>query len=317
MRARVILAALLAAGGALAPAAARAVAPALFLRAAVATHFASRTGAQLFLVTTLAGAGTNTYSNGVGTNAGISSPIGVAVDADGMVLVGDSSNRIRMITPAGSVTTIAGSGAGAFADGVGTNAKFNIPQGVAILNKTVYVADSYNHRVRMISSAGYVSTLAGSGALAFADGEGIFAQFNYPKRIAVDKNGIVYVADTSNHRIRTFTPAGDVSTLAGSGLAAFADGMGESAAFYNPTGIALDVNGNVFVADTYNYRVRVIAPDGNVSTLAGLPGYGFVDGSRTRACFDPMKVLPSISVEMFTFPIQTTNVSARSRLPAA
>ena len=211
------------------------------------------------VVTTLAGSGASGFANGTGTAAQFYSPIGVAVDSSGTVYVADYYNdRIRKITPAGVVTTLAGSTAG-FANGTGTAAQFNTPVGVAVdSSNTVYVGDRGNQRIRKITPGGVVTTLAGSGTAGFADGAASSAQFNYPFSVAVDSSGTVYVADGSNHRIRNITPAGFVTTLAGSGTAGFADGAGSSALFSHPHGLAVDSFGTVYVGDYDNSRIRKI-----------------------------------------------------------
>jgi sugar lactone lactonase YvrE len=161
------------------------------------------------------------------------------------------------ITPAGAVTTLAGSTDG-FADGVGAAAQFNFPFGVAVdAAGNVYVADTDNHSIRKITLAGEVSTLAGSGYPGNADGPGGFARFGYPLRVAVDAAGNLYVADTGNNRIRKISPAGAVTTLAGSNEG-FVDGVGAAAQFSQPNGVAVDAAGNVYVADTNNQRIRKI-----------------------------------------------------------
>ena len=184
------------------------------------------------------------------------------------------------------VSTLAGDGTKEFADGRGTSAKFNDPHGVAVDKAgNVYVADMLNHRIRKIDSRGNVTTLAGSGTNGFADGRGTAAKFNWPTCIALDRVGNFYVADMNNHRIRKITPGGDVSTLAGDGTIGFADGRGTAAKFNYPTGIAIDGAGNLYVADTYNHRIRKITPAGNVTTLAGSGTNGFADGSGVTAKF--------------------------------
>ena len=138
----------------------------------------------------------------------------------------------------------------------------------------VYVADTGNNTIRKITPAGVVSTLAGmAGSSGSADGTGSAARFYYPFGVAVDGSGNVYVADTYNNTIRKITPAGVVSTLAGTaGSSGSADGTGSAAQFYYPCGVAVDGSGNVYVADTDNYTIRKITPAGVVSTLAGLAG---------------------------------------------
>jgi prepilin-type N-terminal cleavage/methylation domain-containing protein len=236
-------------------------------------------------VSTLAGLGTAGYSDGTGAAAQFNTPTGVAVDSSGTMYVADyANNRIRKMTPAGVVSTLAGSGTTGSSDGTGAAAQFSYPRGVAVDSSgTMYVADYANHRIRKITPAGVVSTLAGSTA-SFADGTGAAAQFNYPRGVAVDSSGTAYVADTYNHRIRKITPAGVVSTLAGS-TASFADGTGAAAQFNYPFGVAVDTSGTVYVADNYNHRIRKITPAGVVSTLAGSTA-GFADGTGSAAQFN-------------------------------
>ena len=203
---------------------------------------------------------------GSGTEAQFEDPYGLAVDSFGNVYVADESNhRIRKITPADRiedrvVSTFAGSGTANSGNGTGTAAQFYFPGGVAVdSSDNVFVADSGNNRIRKITPAGVVSTLAGSTE-GFADGIGNTAQFNGPLGVAVDSSGNVYVADSYNHLIRKITPAGVVSTLAGTGTEGFADGTGDTAQFYFPTGVAVDSYGNVYVADSNNHRIRKITP---------------------------------------------------------
>jgi sugar lactone lactonase YvrE len=121
----------------------------------------------------------------------------------------------------------------------------------------VYVADTNNNRIRKITPAGLVTTLAGSTS-GFADGNGIAAKFSYPNGLAVDSIGNVYVADSGNNKIRKITPDGVVSTLAGSGLRGSEDGIVTAASFNSPNGVALDSKGNIYVADINNKKIRKI-----------------------------------------------------------
>jgi sugar lactone lactonase YvrE len=154
------------------------------------------------IVTTLAGNGTASSIDGTGTNATFNYPTGLTIDSALTVYVTEG-NRIRKITPGGVTSTLAGSGTATFADGTGSNASFSNNWGVAVDPAgAVYVADRNNHRIRRITPAGVVSTLAGNGTTTFANGTGTSATFNLPQGLAVDSGGIVYVADSSNHRIR-------------------------------------------------------------------------------------------------------------------
>ncbi|WP_371865253.1 SMP-30/gluconolactonase/LRE family protein [Massilia eburnea] len=205
-------------------------------------------------------------------DAGLADPYGVAADGKGNIYFSDGGERntVSLLAPDGSVRVIAG-GAEGYRDGVGAAASFNTPSGIALDKKgNVYVADTGNHAIRKIAADGTVSTLAGSGIAGFADGQGAQAQFNGPVGVAVDEDGIVYVADTYNDRIRRIAPDGTVTTLAGNGQPDLADGIGEAAQFDTPCGIAVGKDG-IYIADSRNDAIRRINPDGSVITLALTP----------------------------------------------
>ena len=187
----------------------------------------------------------------------------------------------------GHLQLLAGDGVQGLRDGAAAQARFADPWGVAVARDgTVYVSDAGdNNRIRSIRRDGTVATLAG-GDEGFADGIGAAAMFDTPSGIALDEAGNLYVADTGNHAIRKVTPRGMVITLAGDGTPGFRDGIGAQARFDGPIGIAVGRGGRVYVADTYNDRIRVIAADGTVSTLAGGERPGDVDGPGTLARFD-------------------------------
>ncbi|MFY8034373.1 MAG: FG-GAP-like repeat-containing protein, partial [Flexibacteraceae bacterium] len=240
-----------------------------------------------YFVSTLAGSGSNTFLNGTGTGAAFSIPHGTAVDVNGNVYVADANNnRIRKITPSGVVTTFAGSGNSAFADGTGTSASFNYPTGLAFDGSgNLYVADAGNNRIRKITSSGVVTTIAGSGVAGSSNGTGTAATFNFPQALTVNGSGNIYVADVLNHRIRQITSSGVVTTFAGSGSAGFNNSNGISASFNHPTGIAIDVNGNLYIAEAGNDAIRKITPAGMVSTFAGSGTQGSTNGTGTSASF--------------------------------
>ncbi|HEY9173926.1 MAG TPA: NHL repeat-containing protein [Verrucomicrobiae bacterium] len=238
------------------------------------------------VVTTLAGlAGYRDSSDGTGSAARFNSPYGVAVDSTGNVYVADTWNHtVRKVTPAGVVTTLAGlAGSLGSADGTDSDARFDQPSGTAVdSGGSVYVADRGNNAIRKVTSAGRVTTLAGlAGSSGTTDGTGSAARFNGPFAVAVDIAGNVYVADKANHTIRKVTPAGVVTTLAGlAGSYGAADGTGSAARFYQPYGVAVDMAGNVYVADRGNHTIRKVTPAGVVTTLAGLAGsLGSADGT--------------------------------------
>ena len=232
-------------------------------------------------------------ANGTGTNAQFSYPSGVAIDSFGNIYVADFSNdTIRKITPAGVVTTPYGqAGVAGSTDNTGTAARFNTPNSVATDSaNNLYVADSGNNTIRKITSTGVVSTLAGrAGRTGSTDSTiGSSARFNSPQGVAVDSAGNVYVADAGNNTIRKVTPAGAVTTLAGTaGTAGYADGTGAAARFNGPLSVAVDSSGNVYVADIYNFVVRKISTAGAVTTPYGQAGVpGRLDGIGTGALFN-------------------------------
>ena len=246
----------------------------------------------MMYITTFAGlAGNSASVDGTGSAARFFAPYDVAADAAGNVFVADTMNHtIRMISPVGVVSTLAGSaGNSGGADGSTSVARFNQPEGVAVDSAgNVYVADSGNNTIRKISTAGQVSTLAGlAGNWGSADGTGSTARFNSPSSLAVDSSGNVYVSDTMNQTIRKITTGGFVTTLAGSsGNSGSADGTGSSARFFYPHGLAVDSGGNIVVADFFNYTIRRITPSGQVTTLAGTAGSpGTADGDGVAARF--------------------------------
>ncbi|MSP92862.1 MAG: hypothetical protein EXR79_13830 [Myxococcales bacterium] len=243
-------------------------------------------------VTSLAGAGLAGWKDGPGPQAYFFAPRGVAVGPNGSVWVADSGNhRIRKISTDGIVMTAAGSGVAGSADGAALAATFNSPYGVAVgPGGSVWVADRGNHRIRKIAPDGSVTTLAGSNA-GMVDGKGAGAKFNAPSGVAVDKFGWAMVADTGNHRIRRVAPDGSVTSLAGSSTFGWQDGKGIVAQFYYPYAIALDAQGSGWVADTGNHRIRTVAPDGTVATVAGQGALGFQDGAAAAARFySPMAI---------------------------
>jgi sugar lactone lactonase YvrE len=239
-------------------------------------------------------------TDGPGTSATFNTPTGVAVDSAGNVYVADTGNStIRMISPSGTVTTLAGTaGTLGSTDGTGPAALFFNPFGVSVdSNGIVYVADTNNSTIRVIRPGGVVTTLAGTArSSASTDGVGPAALFRVPEGVAVDAIGNVYVADTGNATIRKIAPGGRVTTLAGNPgppgpqiqtVTGSADGTGKAALFNSPTGLAVDIEGNIYVADTDNGTIRVVTPSDVVSTLAGVPGtLGSADGTGGAALFN-------------------------------
>ncbi|MEO7692688.1 MAG: IPT/TIG domain-containing protein [Chryseolinea sp.] len=238
---------------------------------------------------TLVGDGVSDNLDGALTIAELNGPTGIFIDPDkGIYLTEYDFNSIRLITPDSNITTLTGKYTYGFRDGAIDIAAFNGPNGITKdKSGNLYVADQNNHVIRKIDTQGNVTTLAGSPAVSGAvNGMGSAARFNQPKDIAIDKDGNLIVVDAINNLIRKVTPGGLVSTLAGSGEGAFADGVGIAAKFNAPSGCAVDDDGNVYVADKLNQRVRKISPDGVVTTLAGNGVVGFADGDARVAMFN-------------------------------
>jgi sugar lactone lactonase YvrE len=242
-------------------------------------------------VTTFAGSGANASVDGNGTTASFTGLLGVALDASGNAYVAEGAGgRIRMITPTADVSTVAGSGVPGSADGIGTAAQFLAPDALAIDSAgNIYVAETTGCVIRKITQPGNnVTTLAGtSGTCAFADGQGAAASFNGPSGIAVDAADNLFVADAGNARIRMITPTGVVTTFAGSAATGTTDGTGSAASFVFPSGVAFDVEGNLYVVDAIAHLLRRITPAGAVSTLAGQANVGGAqDGIGAAATFN-------------------------------
>lgn len=253
------------------------------------TLFVADTGNQLIrkisaagITSTLAGnPGHGSFldsGDGTGAQATFFQPAGIAVGSDSVAYVADAvRNTIRRVGNDGVVTTLAGSyqNSSRPADGQGAKAGFSSTNGMAIdSNGTLYVADY--HAIRKVDANGNVITLAGTLGpwdAGTADGSLAQARFGYLRAIAIDASGNLYLTDSLNHNVRKITPAGVVTTLAGTtGLAGDADGQGSAASFNGPRGIALDKAGNVYVADTENNLIRRISTAGEVTTVAGKRG---------------------------------------------
>ncbi|MEZ0327889.1 MAG: hypothetical protein ACAH95_18495 [Fimbriimonas sp.] len=250
-------------------------------------------------VSTLAGSGSSTSIDGSGVAATLYRPYGLAIGPDNYLYVTELlGRRVRRISPSGVVTTVAGTGAVGGADGSGSTATFNAPEGLAAgPDGSLYVADSLNHKIRKILpavgdprlAASYnVTTLAGSGAAAFADGVGAGASFNAPRALTVASDGTVYVADRLNHRLRRVSPNGEVVTIVGKGIASAIEGTGDVATVAHPGGIAATGDGLLFYdGGTKRLRQAVLksgqAPGSpaswKVSNISGTGATGFVDGT--------------------------------------
>jgi sugar lactone lactonase YvrE len=254
----------------------------------------SPSGTATWVVTTFAGlAGVSGGTDGTGSDARFDDPQGIAVDASGVIYVSEvNTDRLRKISPDGVVTKMAGlTDIPGSVDGPLAVARFSHPIGLAVdAGHNLYVADSGNNTIRKIAASGAVSTVAGQPGVA-TDGRNTSARFNHPAAVALDPRGNLYVADYQNNTIRKVNSAGVVTTLAGTpGVSGTNDGVGNAALFGGPTGIAVDREGDLIVADYPSHTIRKVSPVGAnwvVTTLAGLAGiFGSTDGTRGAARFD-------------------------------
>jgi DNA-binding beta-propeller fold protein YncE len=223
-----------------------------------------------------------TLATVAGGDDSFNTPSGLAVDNDGNIYVADTgNNRIRKITAGGVVSTIAGTGTAGYLDGPANAALFDGPIGVAVdASGNIYVADTYNDRIRKISSEGQVSTVAGAGRPGYADGDSAAALFDTPCAVVVSPDGILYVADTGNNQLRKITTTGQVTTLP---VAFPADNNRSS--LRSPTGLALTHDGYFYVTELDRGTVIQIAPDGKACVIAG-NGPGYADGPADVARFN-------------------------------
>jgi cysteine-rich repeat protein len=244
-------------------------------------------------ITTIAGTGTQGYTGdgGPAVAAQLSTINGIAVDRLGNVYVADSANHcIRRIDVAGTISTFAGTGVAGFSgdDGAATAAQLTQPNAVAFdADGNLYISDRGNDRVRRVSVTGIITTVAGDGTNGSAgdDGPATAAQLDFPRALAV-ANGVLYIADSSGHRVRRVDSAGMITTVAGTGVAGFSgdNGAATSAMLNSPNGLAIDSKGSIYIADAGNNRIRKITA-GVITTVAGSGDFFTVgiDGAATSA----------------------------------
>jgi len=219
--------------------------------------------------------GANGYQDGIGTSAGFNRPWGMAIDAANNLYVAEAT-RVRKITPDAVVTTINIPGAA------------NISSVAVDASGNIFAADQQLNKIFKTTTAGTTTVFAGSGNSASIDGTGTAASFRNLMGMTIDKSDNLYVVDLGSSVIRKITPAGVVKTIAGNGLPGSADGVSTAASFNLPIGIAIDAQGNLYVADTFNNKIRKVATDGTVTTVAGqgVQDSGTVDGPGKIATFN-------------------------------
>ncbi len=237
------------------------------------------------IITTVAGNGIQGYSGDseLAIYATLSNPLGITVDASGRIYIADYGNhRIRMIGYYGIITTVAGSGVSGFSGDGGSAvlASLNGPIGMAIDSMSnLIIADYNNHRIRKVDLNGVITTIAGNGMAGFAgdSGPATLAELNGPCGLFLDSLGNIVFSDQNNNRVRKVDAGGVITTLAGNGAAGYSgDGsVAISASINHPTGVVVDSNGSIYVADLYNNRIRKVDFGGTISTVAGNGTPGF------------------------------------------
>jgi PKD repeat protein len=242
-------------------------------------------------ITTVAGTGVTGFSGdgGQATSAQITSPVGVAVDGQGNLYIADrDNNRIRKVS-GGIITTVAGTGVAGYSGdgGQATSAQIRSPYGIALdAQGNLYIADFNNNRVRKVTTAGVISTIAGTGVAGYSGdgGQATSAQLKGPVAVALDAQGNLYIADYSNYRVRKVTTAGVISTVAGTGVPGFSGdgGPATSAQTGSPAGVAVDVSGTLYIADWSNNRIRAVS-GGNITTIAGSTAGFTGDGGQASS----------------------------------
>ncbi|SEN56342.1 gliding motility-associated C-terminal domain-containing protein [Mucilaginibacter gossypiicola] len=230
----------------------------------------------------IAGTGQFGNVNGDAATAQFKLPYGISMDADGNTYIAESGGGIRMISASGQVSSIA---TDALPGPPFNVPKLNNPRGV-VKDKSgnLFVANYSNHNILKITPSGIITVFAGINQAGTADGPGDVANIINPNGIAIDKDDNLYVSD-GNNAIRKISPSGYVYTLAGQPAAGTADGLGRAAKFNKPAGLAVDKDGNIYVADQAGFVIRKITPNGQVTTIAGSGSFGTGDGNGTAANF--------------------------------
>jgi uncharacterized protein (TIGR03437 family) len=237
-------------------------------------------------ITTFAGTGDFGFfgDTNVATKAGMNRPYGVIADKAGNIYIADAYNDAvrKVLASSGTMTTVAGTGQeGLGGDGGGaTGALLDTPTALVLdAAGNLYIADTNNNRIRKVGTDGNISTFAGTGEAASSGdgGPATSAAMNRPEGLALDGAGNLYIADTASHRVRKVSPDGTITTVAGNGTGGFQGdgGPATEASLYYPKGIVVDPSGNLYIADWLNSRIRMVTPDGIISTVAGNGSFSY------------------------------------------
>ena len=266
----------------------------VFLSIVLGVVFIDSAGAE-YIISTVAGKGTKGFSGdgGGAVSAELNNPYGVSIDTSGNIYIADTTNcRIRKVDTSGIISSFAGNGTlGNSGDsGAAVSAQLNFPMGTTLDTAgNVYISDYINNRIRKVSASGIISTIAGNGFQGFAGdgGSATTAQLFYPIGTAFDASGNMYIADYSNNRIRKVDTSGIITTFAGTGVYGYSGDGGPAIAakLYQPSSVALDASGNVYIADQRNDRIRKVDTNGIITTFAGngTGGYSGDGGSAASA----------------------------------
>jgi sugar lactone lactonase YvrE len=246
------------------------------------------------VISTVAGNGSSGFNGdgGPATTAQIGNPWGLALDSAGVLYISDFKNcQVRKVAADGMISTVAGTGIGGFSgDGEpGPAAKISKPRDVAVDSAgNLYIADSYNNRIRKVTLDGRINTVAGSGTAGYSgdSGSATAAMMRLPSGMALDSSGNLYIADSSDNRIRKIAPDGAINTVAGSGTAGYSGDGGSAtmAQLNSPNHVVVDPSGNLYIADGLNWRIRKVAANGIISTFVGTGDCAYSgDGGRATA----------------------------------
>ncbi len=271
----------------------------LYLRLMAIFFVANCFSVQAITVTTIGGNSQAGLNTGLQAFSSMNSPRGLAFDDDDNIYVSDYENHILKIDSIGNLSIYAGSGDASFKDASAYNAQFNQPQALAYYKNNLYIADTYNHCIRKLNLKNrLVTTIAGQpGIPGFVDGYPDQAKFNMPSGIAVDAEGNLFISDTLNRRVRKIDNSGKVSTIAGSGKNGFFDGPALNAEFRKPLGIAINAQGEIFISDRDNCRIRKLYQKNGIPVIETVIGTGMVGDKSGFAVLAQLNMPEDISFD--------------------